>query len=81
MNVLKSLVIWEKSHRESKKQYKVKVSFDEKVLPKELDESASREDSPSNLANLEAHKSTIEAVISEVCASAILSFHAMKGIP
>ncbi|KAI3459082.1 hypothetical protein Pfo_015745 [Paulownia fortunei] len=65
VNVLKSLVIWEKSHRESEKQNKDKESFEEEVSPRELDESKSREDSPSNFEKLKAYKSTIEAVISE----------------
>ncbi|KAL3654009.1 Brefeldin A-inhibited guanine nucleotide-exchange protein 5 [Castilleja foliolosa] len=65
VNILKSLVIWEKSHRETVKQNKHKESFEEDVSPRESDESKSREDSPSNFDKLSAHKSTIEAVISE----------------
>ncbi|KAK4487864.1 hypothetical protein RD792_003601 [Penstemon davidsonii] len=65
VNVIKSLVVWENSHRESKKQNKGKESADEEVSPMELDETKSGEDSPSNFQRLKAHKSTIEAVVSE----------------
>ncbi|KAG8390693.1 hypothetical protein BUALT_Bualt01G0110100 [Buddleja alternifolia] len=65
VNVLKSIVLWEKSHRESREQNKGKESFEEEVMPREFDESKSREDSPSNFEKLKAHKSTIEAVVSE----------------
>ncbi|KAL0302962.1 UNVERIFIED_CONTAM: Brefeldin A-inhibited guanine nucleotide-exchange protein 5 [Sesamum radiatum] len=63
VNVLKSLVIWEKSHRESKKQNKGKESLE--VDGSLRDESSSREDSLSDFEKLKAHKSTIEDVISE----------------
>ncbi|KAL0322244.1 UNVERIFIED_CONTAM: Brefeldin A-inhibited guanine nucleotide-exchange protein 5 [Sesamum calycinum] len=63
VNVLKSLVIWEKSHRESKKQNQGKESLE--VDDCLRDESNSREDSLSNFEKLKAHKSTIEDVISE----------------
>ncbi|KAL0402578.1 UNVERIFIED_CONTAM: Brefeldin A-inhibited guanine nucleotide-exchange protein 5, partial [Sesamum latifolium] len=63
VNVLKSLVIWEKSHRESKKQNKGKESLE--VDDSLRDESNSREDSLSDFEKLKAHKSTIEDVISE----------------
>lgn len=66
MNVLKSLVLQEKSHRESEKQDKGKETFEEEISSREFDESMSREDSSSNFEKLKAHKSTIEAVISEV---------------
>ncbi|PIN20402.1 Guanine nucleotide exchange factor [Handroanthus impetiginosus] len=65
VNVLKSLVLWEKSHRESENQNKDKASSEEEVSSRELDESKSREDSASNFEKLKAHKSTIEAVVSE----------------
>ncbi|KAK6144909.1 hypothetical protein DH2020_021729 [Rehmannia glutinosa] len=65
VNVLKSLVLWEKSHRESEKQNKGKESFEEEVSSREFDESKSKEDSESNFEKLKAHKSTIEAVVSE----------------
>ncbi|EYU39506.1 hypothetical protein MIMGU_mgv1a000192mg [Erythranthe guttata] len=55
VNVLKSLVTWEKSHRESEKQNKENVSSEE-VPPRELDESKNvEEDSPSNLAVMHAY--------------------------
>ncbi|KAK4380782.1 Brefeldin A-inhibited guanine nucleotide-exchange protein 5 [Sesamum angolense] len=63
VNVLKSLVIWEKSHRESKKQNQGKESLE--VDDSLRDESNSKEDSLSNFEKLKAHKSTIEDVISE----------------
>ncbi|KAL0382599.1 UNVERIFIED_CONTAM: Brefeldin A-inhibited guanine nucleotide-exchange protein 5 [Sesamum calycinum] len=65
VNVLKSLVLWEKSHRESEKQNMGKESIEEEVSPRESDESKSREGSPSNFEKLKAHKSTIEAVVTE----------------
>ncbi|XP_020551182.1 brefeldin A-inhibited guanine nucleotide-exchange protein 5 isoform X2 [Sesamum indicum] len=65
VNVLKSLVLWEKSHRESEKQNTGKESIEEEVSPRESDESKSREGSPSNFEKLKAHKSTIEAVVTE----------------
>lgn len=66
MNVLKSLVVWEKSHRESEKQNKGNESFEEQVSSREFDELKSREDSSSNFEKLKAHKSTIESVVTEV---------------
>ncbi|KAL2555467.1 HOPM interactor 7 [Forsythia ovata] len=64
VNVLKSLVDWENSQRESKKLNKGEQSFQEPST-RELSESKIREDSPSNFEKLKAHKSTIEAAISE----------------
>ncbi|KAK4436076.1 Brefeldin A-inhibited guanine nucleotide-exchange protein 5, partial [Sesamum alatum] len=58
-------VLWEKSHRESEKQNMGKESVEEEVSPRESDESKSREDSPSSFEKLKAHKSTIEAVVTE----------------
>lgn len=66
MNVLKSLVLQEKSHRESDKHDKGTEPLKEEVSSREFDESKSREDSSSNFEKLKAHKSTIEAVVSEV---------------
>ena len=66
MNVLKSLVVWEKSYRESDKQNKGNESFEEDVSTTGSDESKTREDPSSNFEKLKAHKSTIEAVVSEV---------------
>ncbi|XP_073128744.1 brefeldin A-inhibited guanine nucleotide-exchange protein 5 [Henckelia pumila] len=65
VNVLKSLVDWEKSHKELEKQNKGKESFEETVSSRDSDEYKSREDSVSNFEKLKAHKSTIEAVIFE----------------
>ncbi len=66
MNVLKSLVDWEKSHRESENQTKGNQSPEEKVSAKESLEIKSREDITSNFEKAKAHKSTMEAAISEV---------------
>ncbi|KAG8380375.1 hypothetical protein BUALT_Bualt06G0008900 [Buddleja alternifolia] len=74
VNVLKSLVTWEKSQRVLPKQNTGKESFKEEDSQRELDESKLREDSPSNFEKLEAHKSTIEAFISE------FNKHPGKGI-
>ncbi|KAI3470391.1 hypothetical protein Pfo_027054 [Paulownia fortunei] len=65
VNVLKSLVLWKKSHREAEKQNKGNESFEEEVSSREFDESKSKEDAASNFEKLKAHKSTIEAVVSE----------------
>ncbi|PIN05244.1 Guanine nucleotide exchange factor [Handroanthus impetiginosus] len=58
VSILKSLVIWEKSHRELGKQNKDKASFEE-VSPRELDESRSSKGSPSNFENLTAYVESI----------------------
>ncbi|KAK6136359.1 hypothetical protein DH2020_029889 [Rehmannia glutinosa] len=76
VNILKALVIWEKSHRETMKQNKVKESFENEVSQRELDESNSREDSPSNFEKLKDHKSTIEAVMHAYVES--INFSGMK---
>ncbi|KAL9165509.1 hypothetical protein ABFS82_06G175400 [Erythranthe guttata] len=65
VNVLKSLVVWEKSHRESVKQNKDKDSSEEEVSSREFDELKSRENSSNNFEKLKAHKSTIESVVAE----------------
>ncbi|KAL2227840.1 UNVERIFIED_CONTAM: Brefeldin A-inhibited guanine nucleotide-exchange protein 5 [Sesamum indicum] len=72
VNVLKSLVIWEKSHRESRKQNQGKESLE--VYDSLRGESNSREDSLSDFEKLKAHKSTIEDVISE------FNRHPRKGV-
>ncbi|KAA8523374.1 hypothetical protein F0562_009797 [Nyssa sinensis] len=59
VNVLKSLVDWEKSLRECKQ------SFEDEVSARESDENRSREDLPSNFEKVKAQKSTMEAAISE----------------
>ncbi|XP_047972872.1 brefeldin A-inhibited guanine nucleotide-exchange protein 5 [Salvia hispanica] len=74
VNVLKSLVVWEKSYRESDKQNKGNESFEEDVSTTGSDESKTREDPSSNFEKLKAHKSTIEAVVSE------FNRHPGKGI-
>ncbi|KAK6156433.1 hypothetical protein DH2020_010681 [Rehmannia glutinosa] len=76
VNILKALVIWEKSHRETVKQNKVKESFENEVSQRELDESNSRGDSPSNFEKLKDHKSTIEAVMHAYVES--INFSGMK---
>lgn len=66
MSVLKSLVDWEHSHRETEKQSKSYQSLQEEVSARESDEIKTREDVPSNFEKAKAHKSTLEAAISEV---------------
>jgi guanine nucleotide-exchange factor len=66
VNVLKSLVDWEKSHRELENQIKGNQSSEEKVSAKESLEIKNREDITSNFEKAKAHKSTMEAAISEV---------------
>ncbi|EPS69435.1 hypothetical protein M569_05331, partial [Genlisea aurea] len=65
VNVLKSLVLWEESRRQLEKHSKAIKTSDDEVTSRELDESKSKEGSPSNIEKLKAHKSTIEAVVSE----------------
>ncbi|KAL6501089.1 Brefeldin A-inhibited guanine nucleotide-exchange protein 5 [Orobanche hederae] len=74
VNVLKSLVLWGKSHAESEKQNKGKGSFEDKVSSREFGKLKGKEDSASNFEKLKAHKSTIEAVVSE------FNRHPGKGI-
>ncbi|KAL3650082.1 Brefeldin A-inhibited guanine nucleotide-exchange protein 5 [Castilleja foliolosa] len=74
VNVLKALVLWEKSHSELEKLKKVKESSEDEVSSREFGESKSKEDSASNFEKLKAHKSTIEAVVSE------FNRHPGKGI-
>ena len=63
VNVLKSLVDWDISRREYEK--KSNQSLAEEVNSKESEEK-SRDDMPDNFEKAKAHKSTMEAVISEV---------------
>lgn len=65
VSMLKSLVDWEKSRRESDKQRKDSLSLEEEVSARESDETKGREDLPNNFEKLKAHKSTMEAAISE----------------
>ena len=67
MNVLKSLVDWEKMRRELEKPSKGKQSFKgEEASARNLDEAKIREELPNNFEKAKAHKSTVEAAISEV---------------
>jgi len=66
VNVLKSLVDWEKSHRQSEKQSKGGNSLDEEVSAKDLTEIESREAGSSDFEKAKAHKSTMEAAITLV---------------
>lgn len=66
MNVLKSLVEWERSRRETKKKNENSLSLAEEVNAKESVEIKSRDDVPDNFEKAKAHKSTMEAAISEV---------------
>ncbi|XP_051121206.1 brefeldin A-inhibited guanine nucleotide-exchange protein 5 isoform X2 [Andrographis paniculata] len=65
VNVLKSLSAWEKLHRELQKQNNADESSEKEVSSREADEPKIRDDSVSNFEKLKAHKSTIEAVVSE----------------
>ena len=62
--MLKSLVDWERSHRD--KHRKSTQSLEEEVSAGESVEVKSREDMPNNFERAKAHKSTMEAAISEV---------------
>lgn len=64
MSVLKSLVDWEKSQRDSKKQTGSIQSLEEDSPV--LDISKNKEDVPTQFEKAKAHKSTMEAAISEV---------------
>lgn len=66
MNVLKSLVDWEKSRLQSDKQSENVRSLEEESSGYENLEIKSREDLTSNFEKAKAHKSTVEAAISEV---------------
>ncbi|KAL9444940.1 hypothetical protein AB3S75_018020 [Citrus x aurantiifolia] len=65
VNVLKSLVEWERSCRETKKKNENSLSLAEEVNAKESVEIKSRDDVPDNFEKAKAHKSTMEAAISE----------------
>ncbi|THG19477.1 hypothetical protein TEA_007202 [Camellia sinensis var. sinensis] len=65
VNVLKSLVDWEKTRRALEKQSKGNQSFEGEVSAREFDEIKIREDLPNNFEKVKAHKSTMEAAISE----------------
>ena len=64
MSVLKSLVDWEKSHRESENLKK--SILHEGVSTEDSVEIRSREDVTSDFEKAKAHKSTLEAAISVV---------------
>ncbi|XP_077214476.1 HOPM interactor 7 isoform X2 [Tasmannia lanceolata] len=68
VSVLKSLVDWEKSRRESEKTSSSIQSLEEDVLAREsvaFDELKNREEVPSQFEKAKAHKSTMEAAILE----------------
>lgn len=67
VNVLKSLVDWEKLKRESEKHGSIIKSLEEEVLAREPHhaEAKNREDVPNQFEKAKAHKSTMEAAISE----------------
>ncbi|KAH9804918.1 Brefeldin A-inhibited guanine nucleotide-exchange protein 5 [Citrus sinensis] len=83
VNVLKSLVEWERSRRETKKKNENSLSLAEEVNAKESVEIKSRDDVPDNFEKAKAHKSTMEAAISEVLTVSIaLQFNRkpVKGV-
>ncbi|XP_047309757.1 brefeldin A-inhibited guanine nucleotide-exchange protein 5-like [Impatiens glandulifera] len=73
VNVLKSLVDWEKSQRQFRKQAKGQQSYDE-LSSTEISETDIKEDLPNNFEKVKAHKSTLQAAISE------FNRHPGKGI-
>ncbi|GKV00013.1 hypothetical protein SLEP1_g12776 [Rubroshorea leprosula] len=64
VNVLKSLVDWERSRRESEKLGQNSQSLEEELTRKSV-EMSGREDVTSNFEKAKAHKTTTEAAISE----------------
>ncbi|XP_050218779.1 brefeldin A-inhibited guanine nucleotide-exchange protein 5 [Mercurialis annua] len=64
VSVLKSLVDWEKSCRESEKKFKRDPSLEEFSTGESV-ETKGREDVPNNFEKAKAHKSTMEAAILE----------------
>lgn len=66
VNVLKSLVDFEKSRRESESQSKGIQSSEGEASVGESGEIKNRDDLTSNFEKAKAHKSTVEAAISEV---------------
>ncbi|KAH8504679.1 hypothetical protein H0E87_012060 [Populus deltoides] len=74
VNVLKSLLDWERSCRELEKKSKNTQSLEEEVSAREIAEVKGREDVPNNFEKAKAHKSTMEAAISE------FNRHSVKGL-
>lgn len=66
MNVLKSLVDWEKSRRESDSQNKSIQSPEGDTSAGESVDVKTRDGLTSNFEKAKAHKSTLEAAIAEV---------------
>ncbi|XP_052182190.1 brefeldin A-inhibited guanine nucleotide-exchange protein 5 isoform X2 [Diospyros lotus] len=64
VNVLKSLVDWEKMRKELEKQSRGKESSEGEISTRE-DETKIREDLSNNFEKVKAHKSTVEAAVSE----------------
>ncbi|XP_031256027.1 brefeldin A-inhibited guanine nucleotide-exchange protein 5 isoform X3 [Pistacia vera] len=75
VNVLKSLVDWEKSRRESEENSPNSHSLAEEVNAKESVQIKSREDMSDNFEKAKAHKSTMEAAISEAMIGDYLGQH------
>jgi guanine nucleotide-exchange factor len=75
VNVLKSLVDWEKMRRELEKRSNGKHSFEGEVSTREFDEMTIREDLTNNFEKAKAHKSTMEAVISEFNRKPVTLYH------
>ncbi|KAF9680906.1 hypothetical protein SADUNF_Sadunf06G0170400 [Salix dunnii] len=74
VNVLKSLLDWERSCRELEEKSKSTHSLQEEVSAGESAEVKGREDVPNNFEKAKAHKSTMEAAISE------FNRHPVKGL-
>lgn len=65
--MLKSLVDWEKCWTESERLHNRNQSSEEETSKGDPDKMRDMDDLPSNFEKLKAHKSTVEAAISEVC--------------
>lgn len=65
VNLLKSLIDWETTRRESEKRSQSKQNVDGDVLSGESNEIKSRENSLNDFEKAKAHKITLEAAVSE----------------
>lgn len=65
--MLKSLVEWEKRWSELERLSNRNQSSEDETFKGDSDKMRDVDDSASNFEKLKAHKSTVEAAISEVC--------------
>lgn len=82
VSVLKSLVDWEKSQRDSKKQTSGIQSLEDDALARgsTVPDTSKNEDVPSQFEKAKAHKSTMEAAISEVIDERSFCFYPISKI-